>query len=462
MSSEQASPQRGVTDAGTMAGAGGPARYAVVGLGSRSRMFTTALLTGYRDRGQLVGLCDLNQTRMNYYNKSFTDSHGVEPVPTYGPDEFVRMLEEQRVDVVIVTSVDRTHDHYIVTAMDHGCDVISEKPLTTDAAKCQRILDTQERTGRSLTVSFNYRYAPRNSAVKELIQSGAIGQVQSVHFEWLLDTRHGADYFRRWHRDKRNSGGLMIHKASHHFDLVNWWLGEAPETVFGFGDLRFYGRDNAERRGEVVRNYRSHGSPDSEKDPWAISLADDPTLRALYLDAEHEDGYIRDRSVFTDGISIEDDMSVLVRYASGATMTYHLTAYSPWEGYRVMFNGTKGRLELNVEERSYVSGTAQDPNKPGADAPKAPPIDRAQLMIRPLWDVPRPVEVEEGAGGHGGGDRRLLNDLFAETPEPDPLGRAATHIDGAYAMLVGAAANQSFSTGQPVRIRDLVRFPHGG
>jgi predicted dehydrogenase len=443
-------------------GGGDRARYAVVGLGSRSRMFTTALLTGYRESGQLVALCDPNQTRMAYYNKAFTEAHGIEPVPTYAPDEFVRMLDEQRVDTVIVTSVDRTHDHYIVTAMEHGRDVISEKPLTTDEDKCQRILDTQHRTGQSLTVSFNYRYAPRNSAVKDLIQSGAIGDVQSVHFEWLLDTKHGADYFRRWHRDKRNSGGLMIHKASHHFDLVNWWLGTVPESVFGFGDLRFYGRDNAERRGEPVRSYRSHGSPDSEKSPWAISLADDPTLRALYLDAEHEDGYVRDRNVFADGISIEDDMSVLVRYATGATMTYHLTAYSPWEGYRVMFNGTKGRLELNVEERSYVSGTAQDPNKPGTGAAKkAPPIDRAQLMIRPLWDVPQPVEVEEGAGGHGGGDRRLLNDLFGEVKEADPLGRAATHVDGAYAMLVGAAANRSFASGQPVRIRDLVDFPGG-
>ncbi|MEQ7125150.1 Gfo/Idh/MocA family oxidoreductase [Actinopolymorpha sp. B11F2] len=448
------------TAATGQAGGSERARYAVVGLGSRSRMFTTALLTEYHESGQLVALCDPNQTRMGYYNKKFADSYGIAPIPTYAPDEFVRMLDEERVDTVIVTSVDRTHDHYIVTAMENGRDVISEKPLTTDADKCQRILDTQHRTGQKLTVSFNYRYAPRNSAVKDLIQSGAIGDVQSVHFEWLLDTRHGADYFRRWHRDKRNSGGLMIHKASHHFDLVNWWLGTVPETVFGFGDLRFYGRDNAERRGEVVRSYRSHGSPDGEKNPWAISLADDPTLRALYLDAEHEDGYLRDRNVFADGISIEDDMSVLVRYATGATMTYHLTAYSPWEGYRVMFNGTKGRLELNVEERSYVSGTAQDPNKPGAGAAKkAPPIDRAQLMIRPLWDVPRPVEVEEGAGGHGGGDRRLLNDLFGEVKEADPLGRAATHVDGAYAMLVGAAANRSFASGLPVRIRDLVDFP---
>ncbi|WP_166355666.1 Gfo/Idh/MocA family protein [Phytoactinopolyspora limicola] len=435
-------------------------RYAMVGLGSRSRMFSQALLAAHADVGELVALCDVNQARMDFQNKRFAERFDAAPIPTYGASEFVRMLHECAVDAVIVTSMDRTHDHYIVAAMEHGCDVVTEKPLTTDEVKCQHILDAQQRTGRELTVTFNYRYAPRNSAVKELIASGAIGEVQSVHFEWLLDTRHGADYFRRWHRDKRNSGGLMVHKSSHHFDLVNWWIDAVPQTVFGFGDLRFYGRANAENRGERVRSDRSHGSGEVGINPWAIDLADEPELKGLYLDAEHEDGYIRDRNVFSDGISIEDDMAVLVRYNTGATLTYHLTAYSPWEGYRVGFNGTKGRIELAVIERSYVSGEVIDPNAAGADQPGNEPIDHTRLTVQNLWGKARRVEVdEEGGGGHGGGDRRLLADVFGGRSEPDPLGRAAGPIDGAYAMLTGAAANRSFATGLPVQIADLVSFP---
>ena len=64
-----------------------------------------------------------------------------------------------------------------------------------------------------------------------------IGEVKAVHFEWMLSTYHGADYFRRWHRDKRNSGGLLVHKSTHHFDLVNFWLNDKPKTVFAFGDF---------------------------------------------------------------------------------------------------------------------------------------------------------------------------------------------------------------------------------
>ena len=67
-----------------------------------------------------------------------------------------------------------------------------------------------------------------------------IGEVLSVDFHWMLDTRHGADYFRRWHRNKANSGGLIIHKATHHFDLINWLLSSVLETVYATGHFRFY------------------------------------------------------------------------------------------------------------------------------------------------------------------------------------------------------------------------------
>jgi predicted dehydrogenase len=432
-------------------------RYAVVGLGSRSGMFTSAILKDFAERAELVGYCDVNQTRMDYYNRRYAAEIGAPPVPTYKPDAFDRMIAETRSHCVIVTSIDRTHHEYIIRAMELGCDAISEKPMTIDAPKCQAILDAIRRTGRKLTVTFNYRYAPRNSQIRQLLAEGAIGDVLSVHFEWLLDTNHGADYFRRWHRDKRNSGGLLVHKATHHFDLINWWIQSVPETVFGFGALQFYGRENAEQRGEPRSYTRAHGSPDAKDDPFALHLADHDELRELYLNAEHEDGYFRDQSVFGDGISIEDDVAVLVRYRSGATMTYHLTAYSPWEGYRVAFNGTKGRLEMETVETGYISGGQGDPNRPDLrDARELDVQSSTRLLLRPHWRKPLEIpSTETGEGGHGGGDVRMLRDIFVG-PGDDPLGRTATHIDGAYSILTGIAGNHSFATGQPVRIDELV------
>jgi len=419
-------------------------------------MYTHALMGDFSTYGELVAFCDINPARMAYANEELGKQFGAGKLPSYAPADFERMIKENKVDVVIVTSIDRTHHRYAIRAMEAGCDVISEKPMTVDENKCAALFDAIARTGRKMRVTFNYRYSPHNSRVKELLAQGAIGEVKSVHFEWLLDTRHGADYFRRWHRDKRNSGGLLVHKATHHFDLVNWWLDAAPSIVYAQGGLVFYGRENAEERGVSEFYDRGTGRPKAAKDPFALDLSKDANLKGLYLDAEVEDGYRRDQSVFSDCISIEDDMSVIVRYESGAMMSYHLTAYSPWEGYRIAFNGTKGRLEYDVSDASYVSGSDQDQNRPDIRDSRELKIEGgARILVRPLWGAPIEVDVKEsGEGGHGGGDVRLLSDIFVGD-QADPLGRAADHRAGAASILVGIAANKSIATGMPVRIRDI-------
>ncbi len=422
-------------------------RYAQVGIGGRARFFYEAIAGEFKETSKLVGFCDINQTRMDYANRILTEKYGLDPIPTYHITEFETMIQREKPDVVIVTSIDRTHHTYIVKAMELGCDVITEKPLTVDEVKAQAIWDAIKRTGRKLRVTFNYRYAPHNTKIRELIMNGTIGEVYSVHFEWLLNIQHGADYFRRWHRDKRNSGGLMVHKATHHFDLVNFWLGTWPKTVFAMGDLMFYGRENAERRGITQFYYRAHGSEYAKDDPFAIDLAGNERLKALYLDAEHEDGYLRDQSVFGDGISIEDTMGVLVRYQNNAILTYSLNAYMPWEGFRVAFNGSKGRIQVTVVEKSYVNGSGKT-SAEGAVASK-------NISVFPMFGEPYEVEIVEGVGGHGGGDPIMLNDIFG-TPAPDPFNRAASHVDGVMSILTGIAANKSMATGMPISIESIM------
>ncbi|MEV4755670.1 Gfo/Idh/MocA family oxidoreductase [Micromonospora sp. NPDC049559] len=440
-----------------MAGSSGErTRYAVIGTGARAEMFVRALVLDHSATAELVAFADVNQTRMRTHNAWLADL-GAAPVPTYAAADFTTMLDKERVDVVLVTTVDRTHDEYIVAALRAGRDVITEKPMTIDVPRCQRILDTVAETGRNLSVAFNYRYNPLHEKVREVLAAGEIGEIGSVHFEWLLDVRHGADYFRRWHRDKANSGGLMVHKASHHFDLVNWWLDARPEQVYAAGKLFFYG-DEAGRRHGYARDYdRVHGAPEAADDPFALHLDANPQLRALYLAAEAEDGYHRDQNVFAPGVTIEDDMSVLARYSSGATMTYHLTAYSPWEGYRVMFNGSHGRLELEVVENDYVSRrTAGEVKGAALHGVEAAAEDGwARITVHPFWERPREVPVPgHTREGHGGADARMTGVLFGG--QTDPMGRAATARDGALALLTGLAANRSFETGAPVRVADLL------
>ncbi|HPP13410.1 MAG TPA: Gfo/Idh/MocA family oxidoreductase, partial [bacterium] len=271
-------------------------RYVQVGIGGRSYLYSDAILSDYSKYAELVGICDTNQGRLQVRNQSSpAGGEGSLSVPMYLAEDFDRMLAEQKPDVVIVTSMDCTHDDYICRALKAGCDVITEKPMTIDAERCRRILDTVRRTGKKLTVTFNYRYSPPRSVVKQVLMEGTIGRILSVDFFWNLNTSHGADYFRRWHRYKKNSGGLLVHKATHHFDLVNWWLSAVPEEVYCRGDRVFYRPEQAQRYGLARRSQRCLDCPESSQCHFYLDLRAYPSLKELYLDQEQYDGYYRDR-----------------------------------------------------------------------------------------------------------------------------------------------------------------------
>src|SRR5262249_24824084 len=161
------------------------------------------------DHVELVGLCDINAKRVAASKRLIGTGA---PVFT----EFDRMLRDVKPDAVIITTKDATHHEQIIRALQAGCGVITEKPMTTDEARCRMILDAEKAAGRQITVAFNYRFSARAQKMKELLLANAIGPITSVDFHWYLDIHHGADYFRRWHAYKRNSGSLLVHKATHH------------------------------------------------------------------------------------------------------------------------------------------------------------------------------------------------------------------------------------------------------
>jgi len=433
-------------------------RYAVIGTGHRCQMYFDAIGGDHADVATLVALVDVNPGRIKVHADRMASEYGYDlaSIVTGGPDELEDILKRSGAERAIITTPDYKHAEMIVRCLDAGVDVVCEKPLTINADMAHQIEAAVKRTGRSVVVTFNYRYSPRNSELKRVISSGEIGDVLSVTFEWVLDTAHGADYFRRWHREKDKSGGLLIHKSSHHFDLVNWWLADAPTRVFASGGTRFYGAENADKRGLPARPKR--GTHDGEHSPFELDLRTDPRLKELYLDQEQYDGYLRDKDVFDTGISAEDNMAVIADYRSGATLSYALNAHAPWEGYRVAVNGTKGRAELEVVERVAVlvdNGTPiVDPSFVADHSEGGERVRSDRLIVQKHWEVAKEVPIPEGEGGHGGGDELLLSDVFVG-PSDDPLGRPSDWVDGMRAIAIGICANISMAEGRAVTPAEL-------
>jgi predicted dehydrogenase len=261
-----------------------------------------------------------------------------------------------------------------------------------------------------------------------------------VDFHWYLDIYHGAAYFRRWHGKERYSGGLFVHKACHHFDLLNWWIDSEPRTVYANGALEHYGHNNA------FRATNCRGCPHRSGCDFYWDITQDDRLMRLYVDHEHHDGYLRDGCVWSEEIDIFDKMSAQIRYMNGVHVSYSCTTYSPYEGYRIAFNGTEGRLEAWIKERQPW---------------QADPYD--ELRLTDNFGETELIRVPHGGGGHGGGDQRLQDRIFRDPDGPDPFGQAADARQGAMAVLIGFAARRSARFGEPVSIADLTSLePRAG
>ncbi len=414
----------------SVAGAAAPRRrrYAIVGTGHRgSGMWGHDLAASYGDVLEFVGLADSNPCRAEAARRLI----GVDcPVFT----SFDDLCDRARPDLLMVTTVDATHVEFIVKGLERGIDVITEKPMVIDEVQCQAVLDAERRTNRRIVVTFNYRYAPRHRTVKEILLSGAIGRVTSVDFAWYLDVYHGADYFRRWHRLRAKGGSLFVHKATHHFDLMNWWLGADPVEVVAHGELRRYGRNGP------FRHTHCRPCPMKDRCEFHWDLTKDPRLMALYANCEAVDGYHRDGCVFREDVDIFDTMTALVRYSNGVQMAYSLNAFMPFEGYRVAFNGERGRLEVRDYERQ----------------PWEPPVD-TEIELTRNFGAREQITVAQGEGGHGGGDNVLRDVIFRGTRVPDHM-RLPDSRAGALSCLTGIAARKSVLEARPVRIADLVQL----
>lgn len=401
-------------------------RVALAGTGHRgSGTWGRELFREMSDRLELVGLADTNSLRLAYAQRYIGTN-----APAF--TSVGELLAKTKPDTLIVTTRDDTHADIIVAALEAGVDVVTEKPMATTADMCRRILDAERRTGRRVDVAFNYRLGPTARKLKELLLSGVIGDVTSVDFHWYLDTQHGADYFRRWHAYIARSGSLFVHKATHHFDLLNWYLAADPKEIFARGALVHYGKTGP-FRGARCKTCRHADNCD-----YFFDLGTDERLADLYEGPSGEDGYFRDSCVFREDIDIFDTMNASILYANGVQVSYSLNTFMPIEGYHLAFNGHNGRIQVRQYERQAWDTPAWD-----------------EIVVARNFGSAERIRVPHGTGGHFGGDP-ALHDLLFTPDRPDPLKQRAGARAGAMSVLTGVAAVDSVKSGQPVAIAPLL------
>ncbi|WP_042461636.1 Gfo/Idh/MocA family protein [Neobacillus dielmonensis] len=424
-------------------------KYVICGVSNRAiNMFIKPLINEFSEENRIVGLLDPDSLRFNVCKEQFPQ---LEHVPTYSPEQFNQMIDQTQPDYVVVAGRDDSHVNYILGALQNDIDVMTEKPMVTNAADAYRVMQAEKESKAKVIVTFNYRYNPFHRKIKEMILEGKLGRITSVDLNWYIDTFHGSSYFRRWNRNRENSGGLSIHKSTHHFDLVNWWLDQKPEEVFAFGALNYYGPNGDLNPRKVPSRFCGTCEDKANCDyfmRWnprsgTNNVKDDHLLAGVYKDVPYTN-YRPDACIYDEEINIEDTYTATVKYDGGSLLSYSINFSLPYEGYRLAINGTKGRIETTeFHEPSRI------------------PFKYPEQTIEyfPLFGAKETIEVVKNAGGHGGGDPVLIADLFLG---PDPARKypiLAGSEAGAYSIAVGEGVWRSVQENKPIKIKDLLQEP---
>ncbi|WP_297088130.1 Gfo/Idh/MocA family oxidoreductase [uncultured Draconibacterium sp.] len=427
--------------------ASGKKKVALVGTGIRGISFWGKFLNdNYSDVVEFVGLCDINPGRLNYAKEYI----GVNcPVFT----NFDQMFEKTEIDLLMVTTVDSTHDEFIVKALDKGIDVVTEKPMTTDEKKCQGIIDAQRRSKGKLINAFNYRYGKLFTKLKQMIHTNEIGDLVSIDLNWYLNTYHGASYFRRWHGLREKGGTLLLHKSAHHFDLLNWFIGSDPVEIHAYGALERYGANNP-FRGDNCRNC---GHKDKCRFYWDITT--NQTYMDLYVANEKYDGYIRDNCLWREEVDIFDKMAVQIKYANNVQVSYSLTTYSPFEGFRFAFNGKDGRIETSegipwLDNIQEDQASLHEKEMDQSSHTKAE-LKYHEIVSQRVFEDYKRIEYPYVRTGHWGGDKLMFDEIFRGEVIDPALHHASDIRDGSMAVLIGIAARLSIDEQRPVQITEL-------
>ncbi len=321
--------------------------------------------------------------------------------------DYREMIEKEHLDGVIIASPDYLHEEQALFALEHKVAVFLEKPMAITTEGADRILEAAWRNRTKLVVGHNMRYMEFPSRMKELVDSGVIGEVRSVWCRHFVS--YGGDaYFRRWHAAKRNSTSLLLQKGSHDIDVIHWLAGGFSTLVNGLGNLSVYDKVPRRPAGEELRG-----------DLWSESHWPPLEQQGFYPEVE-----------------VEDLSLIQMRLDNGVLATYQQCHYTPDACRNYTVIGTKGRLENYGDSAIQVWTRRQD-------------------HFRLEGDIT--YRVGAAAGDHGGADPLIIRSFIGALKGEyfvRSTAQAARH-----SVAAGCAGAESIrSGGRPVAIPPLPEY----
>ena len=351
-------------------------------------------------RSVVVGGADISPEALESFRENVNRD-------AFATRDYRELLAREDLDAVAITSPDFTHEEYACAAFEAGKHVFCEKPMAITTEGCDRMLRAWKASGRKFMIGFNMRYMKIFRVMKDIVDSGAIGEIKVV---WV---RHfvgygGEWYYHDWHGASRNSTGLLLQKASHDIDMIHWITGQYGKHVVGFGSLDYYGGD--------------------QSDDLVCNECDERDTCVEYQCTERKANQ-RNMCVFRREVDVEDNSTIMMELDNGIKATYMQCHYTPDYCRNYTFIGTEGRVE-NLDDGSHVIVNLRNRSN----------------RWKNLAD--HSYQIKPASGGHGGADPMITRD-FVEMilDDKEPL---ASPLAGRMSVAVGCAGTHSIRNGSCV------------
>ncbi len=378
-------------------------KIGVIGVGMRSMFLMNEILK--RDELEVVAVSDVSQHSLDQicsrYDKNW-DKYL----------DYKDLLVREDIEGVIIVSPDYAHEEQAIAAFEAGKHVFLEKPIAVTLEGGNRVLEARDKSGKTLLIGFVLRYNKAYKKMKELISSGVIGEVKTG---WVLHSvGAGSDwYFHDWHGTMANTGGLLLQKGSHDFDIINWVVDSKIKRIAAFGSQDFFGGNKPNDLVCQKCEERNNCSEAIQDRNISWKRPDGNQTEVLY-------NQWRNQCVYREEVDVLDNHQVMLEYENGVKVSYLECHYTPDDNREYIFIGTKGKLKLD------------DAN------------DCITVQLRNgMYDRKEKITYEnlQLSEGHGGGDKYILDDFvyaLRTGKQPNAGGEA-----GYEAIQAGLVAHQA-------------------
>ena len=385
-----------------------PLRIAVIGTGRRA----VSIVDQLEDLpdAELFAVCDTNRGRLN----QFVEILGFSTRTFNSLDD---LLEGGELDAAIVTVPDFLHAEVAVKLLGAGIHIYLEKPMGRNAEECKVILEAEAASNAQLVLGFNLRSTPFYQKVREILDSGILGQVIHISASEHLSNEHSASFSRRYHRKRQYNGGFLNAKCSHDLDLFNWLLGPGvlPAKLSSFGGTNIF-------RPERAPAERCSLCPSEVKETCLFRAPEEPTVFSV-LDHEGSDEYPGDLCAWTADKDIVDNQTVMIEYENGVRVQFAVNMFAHKGNRTITIVGQKGQLSGSLGQGELEFTRSADGQKTQFD-----------------------VSIKEGT--HGGGDRSLVED-FVKVARGEIAKRAGSEA-GYLATLMAEKSDLAMHEGRTI------------